>query len=248
MTLFPLPKTHLQRARDVVPDPDFDHDPVTTDDSELQNSGLLVPESGSFDDDDDIEILHESLSEPVDIKPPPVFIKPSRPISSTDSTEKAIIAIRGSTLASLTSGIERHNFGIVEKKDTLAAKEVYGPMRRHTVTVPEMISRKEVPRIEIVSDGSIPFIVVTKRHGTYTPWMPPNYNVFTRVINKISNRLLKQKNSVALVLRAARKWEGYGVVDLRSSSVPELSAWRIALANEEIEGYIFNCFPQCRMA
>ena len=101
--------------------------------------------------------------------------------------------------------------------------------------------------IEIVSEGLIPFIVVTKRDGTYNSWMPPNYNLFTKVVNRLTNRLLSQKHHVAMVVRTIKKWEGYGVVDLRSTSHQDLHHWRVLLTKEVIDGNIFNSFPQCRL-
>ena len=101
--------------------------------------------------------------------------------------------------------------------------------------------------IEVVSDGELPFVVVAKKSGTYNSWMPPNYRLFTRILNQMSSKLLGQKNHIASVLRSAKKWEGFGVVGLRTTNSMELQMWRLRFSKEEMEGYIFNTFPRCRL-
>ena len=174
-------------------------------------SEMCIRDRTDVDGSEDVDLI-DLADESTDLQssdpnppPSPVFHKPPGHPSSADSTERAVNAIRGSTLFYNSSDIVRHHFGMVEKKDTLAALEPLGPINRHTCEVPEMISRKPVPMIEIVSDGVIPFVVVSKRDGTHTSWMPPNYNLFTKVINRLTNKLLRQKHHVAMVVRKVKK-------------------------------------------
>ena len=37
------------------------------------------------------------------------------------------------------------------------------------------------------------------------------------------------------------------MVGLRSTNALDLQVWRVILASEELDGYIFNCFPKCRL-
>ena len=197
-------------------------------------------------DDDDDDDVGQAPTEEDDVKPP-VFKKPPGPPSINDSTRLAVRAIRSATLQAGSTHMERHDYGSLEWKDSLAAKEPYGPINLHTVELPEMISNRPVPMIEVVSDGVIPFIVVAKKDGTYNDWMPPNYRLFTRILNHMSSRLFAKRNHIATVLREAKKWEGFGMVGLRSTSALDLQVWRVILASEVMDGYHFNSFPKCRL-
>ena len=115
------------------------------------------------------------------------------------------------------------------------------------VTVQEIIPlRGRACPILVPYGNDIGFIMVCRKPGDEF-WSIPDIQLFHDVINRVECQVLDMKNGMESTLVWAKESAACGYFGLHSKSIPELEAWRRLITQQEVEGFLFNSFPQSAM-
>ena len=111
--------------------------------------------------------------------------------------------------------------------------------------VPEIVGlgNETIPMVEVTSNGTAQFLLISRVSGTTQQWGPPSLQMFHELMNRVRCKIITDDLDLNVV-HWATAWGGVGLIGLDTSDRSKMHDFRSMIAGASLGGHVFNTFPR----